>query len=152
MKALLSLSRPENGHNYHKTWNFTSQKERPCVFCEQGGTARYLSCTLDSHFAFLSTFLGVTIDERTVRKQPKHHRLEDLPESADSLKCQLWISPFQSNLDSKQNTLSGSITVSLLKSFWKEEEIPVWRYSACRGGCPVMELWDRVILSFFPVV
>lgn len=48
-----------------------------------------MSQLLTRHFPFLSTLLGVTIDKGTVRKQPKYHCLEDLLESAYSLKCQL---------------------------------------------------------------
>lgn len=64
MKALLSLSRPENGHNCDKTQIFISQKE-------QENTARHLSFTLGSQFPFLSKLLGVDIAKRTVIVQSK---------------------------------------------------------------------------------
>lgn len=39
------------------------------------------------------TLIGVTIDKRTVRKQPKYHCLKDLLQSAYNLKCQLCSCP-----------------------------------------------------------
>lgn len=59
MKTLLSLSRPENGHNCDKTKILISQKE-------QENIARHLSFTLDSQFPFLSELLGIDTAKRTV--------------------------------------------------------------------------------------
>lgn len=80
-----------------------------------GGTARCLSCTPGSHFPFLSALPGVTIDKWTARKQLQYHSLQYHPDSADSLKCKLLITPFQSNLIPIPNHITNCFTAEKLE-------------------------------------
>lgn len=64
MKAFLSLSGPQNGHDCDKTQILISQKE-------QENTAKHLSFTLGSEFPFLSKLLSINIAKRKVIVQSK---------------------------------------------------------------------------------